>query len=153
MIGSGSGCQCWNGRLSSEVALGLVALWLILTSLTYAYYNISLVQFQGRYLFPALVPIGLLATLGLLTILSRRWVLVAALICGLAAVILGAGSALSGDLDMWGLLIAGGATLALVVRRWLPAYLDRWILVVVFAGLAALSIYSLFVFIIPYLSP
>jgi len=136
-----------------SIGAGLVALWLILTSLMYVYYNISLVQFQGRYLFPALVPIGLLATLGLLTILSRRWVLVAALICGLAAVIIGVGSALSGDLDKWGLLIAAGATLALVVRRWLPAYLDRWILVVVFAGLAGLSIYSLFVFIVPYLSP
>ena len=77
----------------------------------------------------------------------------AALICGLAAVIIGVGSALSGDLDRWGLLIAGGATLALVVRRWLPAFLDRWVLVIVFAGLAGLSIYSLFVFIVPYLSP
>ena len=144
----------WRGKGLGDLKVwGLVALWLILTSLMYVYYNISLVQFQGRYLFPALVPIGLLATLGLLTILSRRWVLVAALICGLVSVIIGVGSALGGDLDKWGLLIAAGATLALVVRRWLPAYLDGWILGVVFAGLAGLSIYSLFVFIVPYLSP
>jgi hypothetical protein len=129
----------------------LAGLWLVFTSLMYLYYNLSLVQFQGRYLFPALVPIGLFAMLGLREILSRRWVWVGMSLCGAAAAAIGVSSALGGDLDKWGLLIAGGATLVLGVRRWLPARLDGWVLATPMAGLAVLSIYSLFAFIVPYL--
>ncbi len=129
----------------------LVGLWLIFTGLIYLYYNVSFVQFQGRYLFPALVPGGLFAALGLREILSRRWAWVGASVCGVAAVMIGVGSALGGDLDKWGLLIAGGATIALLTRRRLPARLDGWVVATPFAGLAALSAYSLFAFIIPYL--
>jgi 4-amino-4-deoxy-L-arabinose transferase-like glycosyltransferase len=131
----------------------LVGLWLAFSSLMYLYYNLSLVQFQGRYLFPALVPIGLLGMLGLRQILSRRWVWIGAGICGLTGVIVGVASLLRGDLDKWGLLITGGAMLVLVVRRWLPARLDAWILAAPLAGLAGLSVYSLFALIVPYLRP
>jgi hypothetical protein len=119
--------------------------------LMYLYYNVSLVQFQGRYLFPALVPIGLLATLGLCKVLSRRWAWVGASVCGVAAVAIGVGSALGGNLDKWGLLIAGGVTMGLVALRWLRGRLDGWVPIAPFAGLVALSVYSLFAFIVPYL--
>jgi 4-amino-4-deoxy-L-arabinose transferase-like glycosyltransferase len=131
----------------------LIGLWLLLTSFVYIYYNVSLVQFQGRYLFPILIPIGLLGILGLRKILSRQWVWIAAVLCGLAAVIVVLSGTLGGNLDKWGILIAGSAALALVVRRWLPAELDSWILAIPLAGLAGLSIYSLFAFIVPYLRP
>jgi len=131
----------------------LIALWLILTSLVYLYYNIWLVQFQGRYLFPMLIPIGLLAILGLREILSRQWAWIAASICGLAAIMIIIRGALGSNLDKWGLLIAAGAALVLLVRRWLPSNLDGWILALPLAGLAGLSIYSLFAFIVPCLSP
>jgi 4-amino-4-deoxy-L-arabinose transferase-like glycosyltransferase len=130
----------------------LAGLWLILTILMYLYYNLSLVQFQGRYLFPALVPIGLLATLGLREILSRRWLWVGVSLCGAVAVVIGVSSALGGGLDKWGLLIAGGSTIVLGMRRWLPARVDGWVLATPLAGLAILSVYSLFAFIVPYLS-
>jgi hypothetical protein len=117
----------------------------------YVYYNLSFVQFQGRYLFPALAPIGLFATLGLREILSRRWAWLGAGLCGAVAVWIGLSSALNGSLDKWGLLIAGGGAIALAARRWLPAWWDDWVLAAPFAGLAALSAYSLFVFIVPYL--
>jgi 4-amino-4-deoxy-L-arabinose transferase-like glycosyltransferase len=129
----------------------LMSLWLIFTLLMYLYYNLSLVQFQGRYLFPALVPIGLLATLGLREILSRRWVWVGISLCGATAVAVGLSSALGGGLDKWGLLIACGATLALGVRYWLPTRVDGWVLAIPLAGLAVLSVYSLFAFVVPYL--
>ncbi len=130
----------------------LAGLWLIFTLLMYLYYNLSLVQFQGRYLFPALVPIGLLATLGLREILSRRWVWVGMSLCGATAVAVGISSALGGGLDKWGLLVAGGSTIGLGIRRWLPIRLDRWVLAIPMAGLAILSVYSLFAFVVPYLS-
>jgi len=55
-----------------RAALGLLALWAFLTGLSYLWYNTKFVQHQGRYLFPALVPIGLAFTLGLREVL--RWV-------------------------------------------------------------------------------
>jgi 4-amino-4-deoxy-L-arabinose transferase-like glycosyltransferase len=149
-----AGCvlMLWRASLFSTSAI-LVALWLLFTSLVYLGYNISLVQFQGRYLFPMLVPIGCLGTLGLREILSRRWTWIAAGVCGLAALVVGVGGALGGHVDKWELLIIGGAALALIVRRWLPAGLDGWVLATPLAGLAGLSVYSLFVFIVPYLRP
>ena len=126
---------------------------MLLTSFVFLYYNVWLVQFQGRYLFPILIPIALLGVLGLRKILTKRWVWIAAGLCGIAAIIIVVSSVLGGDLDKWGILIAGGGMLVLIVRRWLPASLDRWILVIILAGLAGLSVYSLFAFIVPYLSP
>jgi 4-amino-4-deoxy-L-arabinose transferase-like glycosyltransferase len=131
----------------------LLGLWLAFTSLTYLYYNLSLVQFQGRYLFPALVPIGLCGVLGLREILSRRWMWIGVSLCGAGGLIVGAAGLLRGDLDGWGLLITGGVMLVLVVRRWLPARLDGWVLAAPFAGLAGLSVHSLFALIVPYLRP
>jgi hypothetical protein len=92
-----------------------------------------------------------MGTSGLRDILSRRWAWVGAGICGVVALTIGFSSAIAGNLNKWGLLIAGGATLVLVVRRWLPTQLDGWVLAAPFAGLAGLSIYSLFAFIVPYL--
>jgi 4-amino-4-deoxy-L-arabinose transferase-like glycosyltransferase len=140
------------GGTAGDKAGWLAGLWVVFTLLfIYLYYNLSFVQFQGRYLFPALAPIGLFATLGLREILSRRWAWLGAGLCGIAAVWIGLGGALSGGLDKWGLLIAGGGTIALAARRWLPARFDDWVLGVPFVGLAALSVYSLFAFIVPYL--
>lgn len=51
------------------VSLGLLGSSVLLTAGTYVWYNLTFVQHQGRYLFPALVPIALFFTLGL-----RQWV-------------------------------------------------------------------------------
>lgn len=52
-----------------------LVLWLMigLTALMYIYYNITFLQLQGRYLFTALIPIGLLMALGIDA--WRRWLL------------------------------------------------------------------------------
>lgn len=42
----------------------LLSLWFGLTVCGYVYYNITFVQHQGRYLFPALIPIGLAFAIG-----------------------------------------------------------------------------------------
>ncbi len=82
----------------------LLALFAVLTFLSFVWYNLTFVQHQGRYLFPALIPIGTASALGL-------------------------------------------STLAKV----LPRRLRPWPIVALFAGLAALDVYCLFKFIIPFL--
>lgn len=51
----------------------LLALTLALALLAYGYYNTEFVQFQGRYLYPALIPFALLLALGLDNL--GRWLL------------------------------------------------------------------------------
>ncbi len=57
-------------RLAPEQRRGLALLGVsaLSTALAFAWYNLSFVQHQGRYLFPALIPLGLGAALGL-----RQW--------------------------------------------------------------------------------
>jgi hypothetical protein len=54
-------------RLSRRqwASLGLLALSIVLTSGTFVWYNLTFMQHQGRYFFPALIPIALFGTLGL----------------------------------------------------------------------------------------
>ena len=49
----------------------LLSLWVGLTIAGYLYYNLTFVQHQGRYLFPALVPIGLAFAIGWWQILVK----------------------------------------------------------------------------------
>jgi len=54
----------------------ILIFWVVFAALDYVGYNVKYVQFQGRYLFPALIPIGLAFTIGLrqwTTLLPRAW--------------------------------------------------------------------------------
>ena len=53
-------------------ALGLLALSALLTLVSYAWYNLTFVQHQGRYLFPALVPLGLFFALGFRELIAEE---------------------------------------------------------------------------------
>jgi len=83
----------------------LLALSALLTFLTFVGYNLTFVQHQGRYLFPALIPLGTAAALGLS-----------------------------------------------IVTRVLPQRIRAWMVGALFAVLAALDVYCLFKFIIPFLA-
>jgi 4-amino-4-deoxy-L-arabinose transferase-like glycosyltransferase len=83
----------------------LLALSTLLTFLSFVWHNLTFVQHQGRYLFPALIPLGTAAALGLST-----------------------------------------------VARVLPQRIRAWVIGALFAGLAALDVYCLFKFIIPFLA-
>ena len=68
----------------------LLGSWILFATLVYVGYNVKYVQFQGRYLFPALIPIGLAFTIGFrqwITWLPRNWrdVVLAIPFIGLAA--------------------------------------------------------------------
>ena len=90
---------------SPILPLFLLALSAILTFFSFVWHNLTFVQHQGRYLFPALIPIGVAVALGLDV---------------LAAI--------------------------------LPQRLRSWAIAALFAGLAALDVYCLFRFIIPFLT-
>lgn len=68
-------------------SLGLLALALLLTFASHAWYNLKFVQYQGRYLFPAIVPIGLFFAIGLRELMAEEHerLLLALLFLGLLA--------------------------------------------------------------------
>ena len=120
----------------------------ILTLAAYLWYNTQFVQHQGRYLFTALVPIGLAAALGWREALRREraWPLAAALLVGAAAL------RLAGLLPNWPLLMLVGTAVALAVRRYLPRRLDPFIQACPYLLLILLDLASLFFFIVPQLT-
>ena len=140
----------------SRRALGLLALAILLMVLGYVWYNLTFVQFQGRYLFPALIPLGLYFTLGLEESFSLRW---AWRLAGGLALALGwmvVSGVLGGNVDKWALLLVGLAFLLTLGRAWLarrwpvPA---SWLMAISYGGLALLALLSPFWFVVPYLSP
>lgn len=59
---SGISAERPPGQLAAWLLLGLTA---TLAALAYAYYNTEFVQFQGRYMFPLLIPLGVALALGI----------------------------------------------------------------------------------------
>ena len=100
-------CGRTRPRLISLQRAGLLLLLVsfFFTTLSFFWYNLTFVQHQGRYLFPALIPIGMAAALGLSTLTGA-----------------------------------------------LPRRMRSWVTIGLFAGLAALDVYCLFQFIIPFLA-
>ncbi|MDY7075389.1 MAG: DUF2142 domain-containing protein [Chloroflexota bacterium] len=96
-----------RSRSNTAQRTGLVLLLAscLLTLIEFLGYNLLFVQHQGRYLFPALIPIGVAASLGLTTL-----------------------------------------------ERVFPQRIRPWAIAALFAGLAALDVYCLFKFIIPFLT-
>jgi 4-amino-4-deoxy-L-arabinose transferase-like glycosyltransferase len=136
-------------------ALGLMTLTVLLMLLGYGWYNLTFVQFQGRYLFPSLIPLGLFFSIGLLEIIGRKrlWpVLAGLLFVGLIWMVIT--STLNGSLDKWAVLIIGLALFLMASRLWLNPYwttLTPWLLALCYAGLGFLTLVSPFWFIVPYL--
>jgi len=126
-------------------ALGLLALAVGLMALAYGGYNLGFVQFQGRYLFPALIPLGLFFALGWREAVRPRqtWWLAG----GLAV-------ALVSGLDKWGGLMVLPFMAAAAARNIIPRaepYLTPALLAAGYLALAALALVSPYWFIAPYL--
>jgi 4-amino-4-deoxy-L-arabinose transferase-like glycosyltransferase len=140
--------------LEQGQALGLMALAILLIFLAYAWYNLSFVQFQGRYLFPGLIPLGIFFALGLTEALNRRWAWWLAGVLALALIWVIVGWGLTGGLDKWAVVLIGLA-LSLVVSR---IFIDRhwirstpWLMAACYLGLIILTLASPFWFVVPYL--
>ncbi len=125
---------------------------LLLTVGLFAVYNAGYVQFQGRYLYPAIAPLSVAFVLGWREILrgADKWLAIAFAVG--AWMTIGAGID-AGDVDVTtvGLLAAWGV--AFLVHRRLPARYDGAIIAGIYLGLLALTAASPFLYIRPYLTP
>jgi 4-amino-4-deoxy-L-arabinose transferase-like glycosyltransferase len=157
LIGWGVGLRTGRIRLrrGQGRALGLMAVTIGLMALGYGWYNLTFVQFQGRYLFPALIPLGLFFAVGLWEALSdcRAWWLAGGLALALIWVVAtGVGT---GGPDKWALLWVGLAFLLAAGRAWLqprrpiPA---GWLAAACYGGLGLLAFLSPFWFVVPHLA-
>jgi hypothetical protein len=143
--------RVWRGRLAlpawQRTACGLLVVSGLLTLASYVWYNTQFVQHQGRYLFSALVPIGLAAALGWRQALDRERALILALGTLLVAVVLRVG----GWVSNWPFLMLAATGLALGARRALPRGWDPAVQACPYLLLGVLDVASLFLFIVPQL--
>jgi hypothetical protein len=146
----------YNLSTGQRRAIGLLGLTILLMGLGYIWYNLSFVQFQGRYLFPALIPLGFFFSLGLSEALAPRWVwwLAGGLALALGWLLLT--GLVGNNLDKWAVLLVGlgfalAAGRAWLVRWWLLP--TSWLMMLTYGGLALLALLSPFWFVIPHLSP
>lgn len=125
----------------------------LLTLGAYLGYNLSFYQAQGRYLFPALIPIGLGWSVGLHKSLRRRDALLTGIALTIATLLVAVRWFFQGCGSKWKILIdAMGA--AFYGARWLlPEQLLPWFFAAAYVLLAALAAASPFWFIRPHLTP
>jgi 4-amino-4-deoxy-L-arabinose transferase-like glycosyltransferase len=138
--------QLWSLFALLLLLLGVMA--------AYVWYNLGFVQHQGRYLFPALLPIGLVVAFGWKEMLRPMTSLVGALLLFLwlvAAIILGT---LAGTLSLWTVVLLVAAIVFLLAnvaltlrwRQWQPGLL---FFAAPFVFLALLDVLIPFLYIIP----
>ena len=139
--------------LSQRIALCLLALSALFTLLSYLWYNLAFVQHQGRYLFPALIPLGLAFALGLREILARDNAKAVALLFLAGTLILAAKGLVTGDFNKLSILLLGGAAVAFGIKAFLPEKYDDLVFALPYVGLLGLDLICLFKFIVPYFQP
>jgi hypothetical protein len=133
-----------------RAALGLLALSAFLTLLSYLWYNTKFVQHQGRYLFPALVPLGLFFALGLREILTKERARIVAILALAGLLLLVVKGLLMGDFNKVSMALLGGTALAFGLKGLLTECYDDFVFALPYLGLFALDVICLFGFIVPY---
>jgi 4-amino-4-deoxy-L-arabinose transferase-like glycosyltransferase len=144
--------DAWEDRHWPSSALLVLLGSGVLTLGTYLWYNLGFYQAQGRYLFPALIPLGLAWTLGWKEVLHPRnawWAGgVLAIVTGYDIVQL-----FRSHGEKWKILIHGMGSAFVGGRLLLPASLESWLLAIPYGFLAAVCAVSPFWFIVPHLTP
>ncbi len=139
-----------RGRVAPTALL--LAASVAFTVVGYLGYNLSFYQAQGRYLFPALIPIGLAWTLGLHKALERENALVIAVLLALAALLGGVRILTRTCGDKWRVLIDAVAA-AFFAGGAMSERMGRWLFVASYLFLALFAAICPFRFIVPYLMP
>lgn len=137
-----------------KAALGLMAAVILLVALAYGWYNLTFVQFQGRYLFPATIPLGIFFSLGLNEIVKRQWVWGLAAVLVVSLLWIGAMAGYSGYWDKWSVLIISLILLLVISRQLAAQYwsqLTLLLIIICYVGLGLLTLAAPFWFVVPYL--
>jgi len=145
----------WRTLPPPQHSAFMVMAWpIIFILLAYGWYNWQFVQFQGRYLFPAIIPLGLFFSMGLSEAFQPRWQWW--LIGGLGLALIGVGfiTLQQGYVDKWQILLTTLPLALAIVRIGLQRYIPiptEWVMIIIYGGLAGLSVVAPFWFIQPYL--
>ena len=142
----------WNERRFPPAAGLLLACSALLTLVSYLGYNLSFYQAQGRYLFPALIPLSLAWSLGLRKALHPEGAATIGLTLALGTM-LGAIQWLLHTGSKWWVAVSGLGMVYVGMGRALPACMRNWLFAAPYLLLALLCVGSPFWFIIPYLAP
>jgi hypothetical protein len=115
------------------------------------WYNLTYVQHQARYLFPALPIFALLAAVGLRRLAETRLAMLTGL--GLIAAVVGLGGIglLRSDPPLWTMALVGVGSAAVLISGVLPNGLKSIAGSVLLLSLLALDFWCLFGFVIPLL--
>jgi hypothetical protein len=130
-------------------ALGVLCVSALLTAASYLWYNVQYVQHQGRYLFPALVPLGTFFALGLWALLDRASAWWVAALLGLATLAAAVKGWIGGHVDRVIVTLGGGLAVAFGARAVVPQAWRPVLFALPFVGLWVLDFVCLFVFIVP----
>lgn len=140
-------------RLSANQrrGLALLALSAVLTFVSYLWYNLTFVQHQGRYLFPAIAPMAVGFALALNWLADRAW---GRTILGLGLMALPAAMGLALRRGALPLVAVGAPTLLLLALLSLrfPERRSALILGAWSCGMVLLNLYALFWAIVPTLA-
>lgn len=131
------------------VLLGASAL---ITLFLFLGYNLSFVQHQGRYLFPALPIVALAGVLGLEHLLERRLAVGTALLLLGILILVAGGGLIGGDVSWWWVLLLAAAAISLAVASYLPRAMRPWLSIALVAAFVVLDLVCLFGFIVPMLA-
>jgi 4-amino-4-deoxy-L-arabinose transferase-like glycosyltransferase len=130
----------------------LVTIWAGWTALQYLGYNLTFVQHQGRYLFPALIPIGLVFGLGWRSVLKPAASRITGALYVVAAIALVVTGTQFGALSPWPVAIIGSAGFALLLWSWLPRWVEAPLRLAPYVALFVLDVVCLFGYIVPQLA-
>ncbi|MGQ9517346.1 MAG: glycosyltransferase family 39 protein [Anaerolineae bacterium] len=134
-------------------ALAVLGWSAFLTVLGYLWYNVQFIQHQGRYLFPALIPIGLAFAVGLYQLTTPAGARAAALFCSALTVALLVWGAVTDDPPLLWIALTAGAAVGFTVQGRLGSPRSQQaILWAFFAGMWMLDWVCLFGFIVPALA-
>jgi hypothetical protein len=140
-----------QGKLGASLLL--LAASGLLTLGTYLGYNLSFYQAQGRYLYPALIPIGLGAAAGLYKTLRRRDAQLTGIALSIAALVVAVRYFAQGCGSKWRILTDAAGAGFYGLRLVVPEALVPWFFAAPYLLLALLAAVSPFWFIHPYLTP
>ena len=129
--------------------LALIGVSGLITVGMYLWYNLSFVQHQGRYLFPALPVVALIAALGFIQWRVRRFAITGTLLIALLIVILGIVRAITGSPSIWTLGLIGLTIPGILITTYWPKDAESWWVALFLTALVGLDLWSLFGFLVP----